>query len=81
MSKTGHRIDEEESLAGVAARQWMGTLYIPVDAVDHVVEETRKVALDKVAEDLANVDLRWVCAICCRRCRHGAYDGESYKQV
>ena len=45
LSKTGHCIDDEQSLAGIAARQWMSTLYIPVDVINHVRKEGGKVAL------------------------------------
>ena len=58
LSKTGHCIDEEDSLAGVAACEWMTTPYIPVDIVNHVGEEGGGVALYEIVGDLFNMDSR-----------------------
>ena len=71
LSKTGHCIDEEDSLVGVAACEWVTTLYIPVDMVDHVGEEGGDAALYETVEDLFDMDSRCVCAVCCRRWRRG----------
>ena len=70
LSKTGHWIDEEDSLVGVAACEWMTTLYIPVDMVDHVGEEGGGIALYEIVEGPFDMDSRCVCAICCRHHRH-----------
>ena len=56
LSKTGHCVNEEDSLVGVAAREWMSTLSIPVNIVNRVGKESGEGVFDKAVEDLSNMD-------------------------
>ena len=71
LSEPLDRVDDEEGLVAVAARERMGALHVPVHIVHDVGEEGGEIAADEIAEDLGDVGLGRVGAVCRGRC-HGA---------